>query len=104
MHRHTPTARTAGPLSLLVIPCACKGNTTSGTDPVEKYDNPQTLLINYSTQITVEVIKLNVGNINRTHRVLSSEPISPLMEGSGCDLDDEGTGSLILSSVNGFSS
>lgn len=34
-----------------------------------------------------------------THRVLSSDPISPFMEGSGSDLDDEGRGSLILSSA-----
>lgn len=35
--------------------------------------------------------------------MLSSDPISPFMEGSGSCLDDEGRGSLILSSAGGSS-
>lgn len=40
-HSLTPTGGTGGPFSLLVIPGPCKGNTTSGTDPVETHDNLQ---------------------------------------------------------------
>lgn len=35
--------------------------------------------------------------------MLSSDPISPFIEGSGSGLDDDGRGSLILSSAGGSS-
>lgn len=41
INSHTPTGGTTRPLSLFVVPCASKGNTTSSTDPAEKYDNTQ---------------------------------------------------------------
>lgn len=40
MHQRTPTGGTAGPLSLFVIPRACEGNATSGTDPADTHDDP----------------------------------------------------------------
>lgn len=36
LQTHTPAGGTARPLSLFVIPCTCKRNTTLCTDPVEK--------------------------------------------------------------------
>lgn len=56
-------------------------------------------LVNYSHSFNdnVKVHKYEL-KYSWTHRVLSSDPISPFMEGSGSRLDDdEGGGSLILS-------
>lgn len=59
-HGRTPTSGTGGPLSLLVVPCPCERNTTSGTHPVDKHDNLQSICM-YQQLTTNESFCVN-GN------------------------------------------
>lgn len=58
MHQRTPTGGTAGPLSLFVIPRACEGNATSGTDPADTHDAPPPPTSSYHEKLTLVMMVL----------------------------------------------